>query len=70
MYRWTPGTGQTVMAIDCGSTTGTGAFVADTDYSGSTSTQSTSTGIDTTGVNNPAPKAVYQTNRYANPPIA
>nr|BBH92320.1 hypothetical protein KTA_05190 [Thermogemmatispora argillosa] len=40
-------------------------FVADTDYSGG-STASTSAAIDTSGVTNPAPQAVYQSNRYGN----
>src|SRR5579875_670878 len=40
-------------------------FVADTDYSGG-STASVSNTIDTSGVSNPAPMAVYQSNRYGN----
>jgi hypothetical protein len=40
-------------------------FVADTDYSGG-STASVSNTIDTSGVTNPAPQAVYQSNRYGN----
>ena len=40
-------------------------FVADTDFSGG-STASTSHTIDTSGVTNPAPQAVYQSNRYGN----
>ncbi|WP_376796449.1 malectin domain-containing carbohydrate-binding protein, partial [Thermogemmatispora sp.] len=42
-----------------------GSFVADTYYSGGT-TASTSNAIDTSGVTNPAPQAVYQSNRYGN----
>ncbi|MBX5450486.1 MAG: hypothetical protein IRZ24_10490, partial [Thermogemmatispora sp.] len=40
-------------------------FVADAYYSGG-STASTSNAIDTSGVTNPAPQAVYQSNRYGN----
>src|SRR5579885_2007435 len=40
-------------------------FVADTDFSGG-STASVSNAIDTSGVSNPAPQAVYQSNRYGN----
>ncbi len=40
-----------------------GSFVADTDYSGGATAESSST-IDTSGVSSPAPQAVYQTNRY------
>jgi hypothetical protein len=40
-------------------------FVADTDFSGG-STASVSHTIDTSGVSNPAPMAVYQSNRYGN----
>ena len=43
----------------------TGAFSADTDYSGG-STSGTSATINTNGVANPAPQAVYQTERYGN----
>lgn len=43
-----------------------GSFVADTDYSGTGGTYSTSTSISTTGVQNPAPQSVYQTERYGN----
>jgi hypothetical protein len=38
-------------------------FVADTDFSGGTTTSTANT-IDTSGVTNPAPQAVYQSNRY------
>src|SRR5258706_421532 len=40
-------------------------FVADTDFTGGT-TASTSHAITTSGVSNPAPQAVYQSNRYGN----
>ncbi len=40
-------------------------FVADTDFTGGT-TASTTTAVTTTGVTNPAPQAVYQSNRYGN----
>ena len=53
-----PGTG---LAIDAGG--GAAApFVADEDYSGG-GTLTTQHAIDTTGVTNPAPQAVYQSNR-------
>jgi len=40
-----------------------GSFVADTDYVGG-ATFATNNTIDTSGVTNPAPQAVYQTQRY------
>lgn len=40
-------------------------FVADTDFSGGTAVSS-GNAIDTSGVSNPAPQAVYQSNRYGN----
>ncbi|HZR43070.1 MAG TPA: malectin domain-containing carbohydrate-binding protein [Ktedonobacteraceae bacterium] len=40
-------------------------FVADTDFSGGT-TASTTHAIDTGTITNPAPQAVYQSNRYGN----
>ena len=40
-------------------------FTADADYSGG-NTSSTSSPIDTSGVTNPAPQAVYQTERWGN----
>jgi len=42
-----------------------GGFVYDTDFSGGI-TDSTSTLINTSGATNPAPEAVYQTERYGN----
>jgi len=43
----------------------TGTWVADEDYSGG-STASVTNAISTTGVTDPAPQSVYQTNRYGN----
>jgi hypothetical protein len=43
----------------------TGSFAADGYYSGG-STNTTSSSIDTSGVSNPAPQAVYQSERYGN----
>jgi hypothetical protein len=43
----------------------TGSFAADELYSGG-STYSTTASIDTSAVSNPAPQAVYQTERYGN----
>ncbi|MEO8955192.1 MAG: malectin domain-containing carbohydrate-binding protein [Ktedonobacteraceae bacterium] len=40
-------------------------FAADTDFTGGTAV-STSKTVDTSGVSNPAPQAVYQSNRYGN----
>ena len=40
-------------------------FVADTDFTGGTTVTSNHT-VDTSGVSNPAPQAVYQSNRYGN----
>ncbi|MGO8673116.1 MAG: malectin domain-containing carbohydrate-binding protein, partial [Capsulimonadaceae bacterium] len=51
-----------VIAINSGGTA-TGTWVADTDFNGGTTTSTAAT-ITTTGVTNPAPQAVYQTNRY------
>jgi len=61
MYRWTPGAVLSGTAVNCGGTA-TGSFVADPFSGGNTA--STNAGIDTAGVINPAPQAVYQTNRY------
>ncbi|MGO8670043.1 MAG: malectin domain-containing carbohydrate-binding protein [Capsulimonadaceae bacterium] len=58
----TASVGTAVALINCGGTA-TGSWVADTDFSGGTATTVTST-ITTTGATNPAPEAVYQTNRY------
>jgi beta-glucanase (GH16 family) len=42
-----------------------GSFAADEDFAGGTASSSTAT-ISTTGVTNPAPEAVYQTERFGN----
>ena len=42
----------------------TGSFSADANYGGSANTYSTASAIDTTGVANAAPQAVYQTERW------
>jgi hypothetical protein len=59
------GTGTPVIQIDCGGAA-SGAWVADTDFTGGTAVTATNT-ITTTGVTNPAPQAVYQSNRYNAP---
>ncbi len=51
------------MAIDAGGPA-VGNFVADTDFSGG-NIASTTNAINTSGVTNPAPQMVYQTNRWA-----
>ncbi len=56
----TPGTGG--VQINAGGAA-TGSFVADTDFTSGTTVTSTNT-ISTSGVTNPAPQAVYQSNRY------
>ncbi|MGD0258562.1 MAG: GH116 family glycosyl-hydrolase [Verrucomicrobiota bacterium] len=50
-------------AVNCGGSAA-GSFAADAYYSPAGSTFSTSAAIDTGGVLNPAPQAVYQTERY------
>ncbi len=57
----TPGTGAGSVQINAGGPA-SGSFVADTDFTGARASKSTHT-IDTSGVSNPAPQAVYQTNR-------
>src|SRR5512140_665289 len=52
------------LAIDAGGGAA-GSFVADTDFSGGTSYSNTDP-ITTSGVSNPAPQAVYQSERYGN----
>ncbi len=52
-------------AINCGGAAA-GAFSPDAYWSGSTNTYSNGTAIDTTGVTNPAPLAVYQSERWGN----
>ena len=59
----TPPPGGSVQ-INCGGPV-VSPFVADTDFSGG-ATASVSNAITTTGVSNPAPQAVYQSNRYGN----
>ena len=56
--------GTDVLDINAGGT-GTGSYVADEDYVGGTASSTTST-ISTAGVTNPAPQAVYQTQRFGN----
>ncbi len=58
----TAGPTQSALAIDSGGGAA-GNFVADTDVTGGTTIYSTSNTIDTSGVTNPAPQAVYQTER-------
>src|SRR5207302_9099489 len=43
-----------------------GASITDTDFTGGPQASPVSTIVDTTGVINPAPQAVYQTERYGN----
>jgi len=44
----------------------TGSFAADSYWTGSANTYSVTDAIDTTGVTNPAPQSVYQTERWGN----
>jgi beta-glucanase (GH16 family)/regulation of enolase protein 1 (concanavalin A-like superfamily) len=53
------------VSLDNGSTTAEGSFAADADFTGGSSSH-TSTAIDTTGILDPAPQAVYQYNRFGN----
>jgi hypothetical protein len=55
-----------VISIDSGSSTADGSFVADTDYSapGWSSTTVVTNAINTSLIANPAPQAVYQSQRY------
>ncbi len=64
-FKWSgnPAT-VTGYAINAGGDS-TGAFAAD-NYASGGSTYSTSANIDTSGVSNPAPQTVYQTERYGN----
>lgn len=61
----TPPPGSGAIAINTGSTTSYGSFIADTNYSGGNSYTSTNT-IDTSKVTNPAPMQVYQSERFGN----
>jgi hypothetical protein len=54
----------TAVQINAGGSA-TSPFIADTDFSGGSTANSGNT-IDTSGVSNPAPQAVYQSNRYGN----
>ncbi len=58
-----PPTGTLVTAINAGGGA-SGNFVADTDYNQGNQFSDTSTSINTAGVSNPAPQAVYQTCRW------
>ncbi len=51
-----------ILGINCGGSA-TGSWVADEDFNGGTETSVTNT-VTTTAVTNPAPEAVYQSNRY------
>ena len=55
-----------VISIDCGSSTTVGSYVADTGYVHYTSgnAYSTTAGVDTSLVADPAPQAVYDTGQY------
>ncbi len=55
--------GTQLLAINAGGGTA-GSFVADTDYDQGNEYADTSSAIDTSGVSNPAPQAVYQTARW------
>jgi fibronectin type 3 domain-containing protein len=65
--RSAPATFTTVLAIDAGGGA-VGSFVADTDFVGTSLTYATAAAIDTSGVFQAPPQAVYQSMRYANPP--
>jgi beta-glucosidase-like glycosyl hydrolase len=56
------GTVSSTVAVNCGGNAA-GNFIADTYFTGGTS-NSVGTTIDTSAVTNPAPQAVYQSNRY------
>ncbi len=60
----TAGSGSGSVQINAGGPAAS-PFVADTDYSGGSTASVTNT-ISTSGVTNPAPQAVYQSNRYGN----
>jgi hypothetical protein len=59
----TPTSGGLITAIDAGGGA-TGNFVADTDYNTGNAYSDTTTSIQTNGVSNPAPQAVWQTCRW------
>lgn len=62
---FTQSVGSLFFAVNAGSTNAVGAFAADTDYAGGSMGSTTNT-IGVSGVTNPAPQAVYQTERNAN----
>jgi hypothetical protein len=53
-----------VKAINAGSNTAAGSFVADTGFNQGNQFSDTSTAINTSGITNPAPQAVWQTCRW------
>ena len=55
--------GAFALAVNSGGSAA-GLFVADANFSGGTQAAPTTAVIDTTGVTNPAPQSVYQTERY------
>ena len=57
--------GASTVAINSGGS-GVNEFMADADFSGGTQSTPTSNVIDTSEVTNPAPQAVYQSERYGN----
>src|SRR5579875_2850293 len=59
-----PPVGTLITAINAGGTT-TGAFQADNGYNQGNEYSDTSTAINTSGVSNPAPQAVWQTCRWS-----
>ena len=67
-FRWpitvsTPS--RTIYKIDCGSSSGVSPFGADNYFNGGTARSETHA-VTTTGVTNPAPPGVYQSERYGN----
>jgi hypothetical protein len=56
--------GKAVIAINCGGDKAAGAFIADKYYDGGQVANNNTGAVDVTGVANPAPQAVYQTERY------
>jgi beta-glucanase (GH16 family) len=63
-YTISIGSGTDVLDINAAGPT-VGSYVADEDFTGGTASSSTNT-ISTAGVVNPAPEAVYQTQRFGN----
>jgi streptogramin lyase len=61
----TPPATVTTASINAGGNTA-GTFSADTDFGGGGQTYSTTAGVDTSGVTDPAPQDVYKTVRYGN----